>query len=219
MIRATLFVVSAVIAAALMLVGFASTAHASTTATATSSLGGPSYQVSNAVDGNITTGWQSEGVFDDTTRDPSPAITFTFDQLVPVLSMDVWNLGSSGGRGIYQADVLASTDGTNFTTDLGVKTFNIGAPDIFSSGTPTDQLILLGVSQAKAIRFNILQNWFGHSGYVNGDFDPYTGTNEGIFVNTSIVGVNEVVFNTPEPASLGLLGIGGLMLLKRRRRQ
>jgi hypothetical protein len=136
-------------------------------------------------------------------------IDFTFDRSYNVTDIWVWNgnqLNHGGSRGIDTMDILVTTDGSNY--DLVHNDVSVArAPDpINQAGIP-----------------------IGPHDYAG------AGTNE-YSVNRAVVGVritdithfadsdgccdnfSSIRFNiVPEPATLGLLSAGALMLLKRRR--
>ena len=159
--------------------------------------------------------WDTPGIT-DTDADRSPWVAFYFGNAYTLNEMMIWNYqrGYSSGRGVCDTIVLVSTDtgddwlNYTFTALPGVYRFD-QAPD-----APVMQTIDLGGVPATAVKFQILSNW---AGIVFGPEVP----SEGQYSNSTIAGLSKVAFDgtpVPEPATMTLLALGGLALLRRGRR-
>jgi len=175
------------------------------TASASSHLGGN--VAANALDGNPTTVWSSEGYsIDEGGDDPAPWIAFLFDDMYSMEEMHVWltNLGwDSDMRCIKDVDVYASTDGTTFPTLVGNYTFDYNA---------TDQVISLGNVPAQALQFVVKTNQWGAVFPLAARSDWHHVQDLAYLADVQFYGVA-----IPEPTTLGLLAIGSLGLLRRRK--
>ena len=151
--------------------------------------------------------WLSNGTFGGGTDplpvnpgDPTPFITFDLEGNFDLNSVTIWNYNgvNETARGSNEVEILiASSEGGAFTS-LG-NFFLTEAPgvDNVNFGQTIDLSIIAGTDNARLVRFNVLSNH-------NGD--------------NNFVGLSEVRFDgVPEPGSLALLGLGGLMVLRRRR--
>jgi hypothetical protein len=126
---------------------------------------------------------------------------FNFTNNTPLDEIVIWNAGDSEGdwalnRGMKAATITCSTG----TDTSGTGTF-LWSGDLTKCTWPTggqpytDDLTFTKVANVKAVKIAYTSNW-GHD----------------------YVGLSEVRF-APEPATLALLGLGGLGLLLRRKRK
>lgn len=138
---------------------------------------------------------------------PAPVMTFTL-AAAPVMvdGFRLWNyneqnqFGDFTARSIRNATVSASTDNVNFTPLVNPVTNTTTFTFTEAPGTTTygGEFYFLPQTTAQYIRFNVIDN-HGTEGYT---------------------GISEIRFNAvPEPTALGLLALGGLGLLARRRRR
>jgi len=114
------------------------------------------------------------------------------------VTVSFWARGSAGAGGVHFAELFSELDGggTSKTEILG------GGPLFPASATEWEKFEFTTTLGPDV------------SGGVTVQFNAATGANAGSF---SVLEIDNVVV-TPEPASLGLLGLGGLGLLTRRRR-
>lgn len=132
--------------------------------------------------------------------DTNPQITWDLGAVYDVDSMRIWNYNENSGnpgvytlRGIDTTDVYVSSNGVDYTK-LGNITLN-QAPG--SATVDFSQIVPVNAT-ARYVRFTNITDFPG----ADNDF----------------VGLSEIQFNSvPEPASLGLLAIGAMGLLARRR--
>jgi len=173
---------------------------------------------------NSATQWMSSGFRwvdrDDhdkgTTGDNSPWIAFYFDDLYVLDHMNVRNFTESdGGRGIKLVNIWVSVTGND---DDWTPAF--AEPVVFTSGvyqdwsndgkwTPYDpQTVNFNGVEAMAVKFEILSNIYSNN-FKTPEDD----------VNATIAGVGGVQFfgtPVPEPATMTLLALGGLAMLRRK---
>ena len=141
------------------------------------------------------TGWLTENA-----ETVSPWAIFVFSSQEPVVAeFAVWNSNWGGypSRGVQDLYIYTSPDktGDTWTQQGGTWTF-AQAP---ASGNTTGESFVLSSSwtNVRRVKFDVESSYGG----------------------CNFVGVNEVRFYTPEPATLALLGLGGLgMLLSRKRK-
>ena len=189
------------------------------------------FQPVNATDGTTTmwtaTEWMSAGnTHDGGPTDSHPAITFYFDGLYLLDHVVVTNYyGEDGGRGARNINILVSTNGIDFTSIFDQanpyttlarsmnQDWSPGQNGKWVQAPPTIFDFDEGV-WAVAVRFEILSNYFGvqfgddcHTETTNGRSATITGLTNAAFYGTKI----------PEPATMTLLALGGLALLRRRR--
>jgi hypothetical protein len=135
--------------------------------------------------------------------DPDPAVTFDLGALYTIESFQVWNYNEFGGgsdlssRGVDAVTVEYGTTSALGSTVSGVDSFSQAPASDSYTGEVFDSFEPFN---ARHIRF---------------DVDSNHGS------GASFYGLSEVQFNgtlVPEPASLALMGLGGLMLLPQRRR-
>lgn len=140
-------------------------------------------------------------------------ITFDLGQTYTLEGMHVWNLnhGSSGGRttssGVKDLNVEFSTDGSTFS---GAEAFTLTeAPN--STAYTGESRDFASLVTARYVRFDV-QTTFENDGSTTKDGDPQT-----VEVSNR-AGLSEVRFLAiPEPATTALVGLGGVILLYRRR--
>ena len=141
--------------------------------------------------------WMSDGAIDPTPADTW--VTFDLGAQYELTGMRIWNgnvqANGETTRGVSEMYVLVSADGVNYTQVGGL--YNLTQASGLSTylGEEYD-LIASGIQYVK---FDI-QNTFR---YASGG-DQYTALSEVRFI--------------PEPATLSLLALGGLALLKRKQR-
>ena len=134
-------------------------------------------------------------------------ITFDLGAEYDLASVSIWNFnrdaGEQGGSddytnlGIKQMDVLVSSDNTNWTTALTDQTLT----EASGLSTYAGEVVTLSVTGVRYVKFD-----------VDTIFNSSPGGPQ--------VGLSEVRFTAvPEPATMSLLGIGGLLALVRRRRK
>jgi len=167
------------------------------------------------VDGNLESDWRTN--FYDT----APVITFYFDQVYTLECMEVWNYWNAEygrcGDGIKDVKIYISTDGITFDeTPLGITQFARSGPSNNIHSWAYDQVSSewfdLGVD-AMAVKFVSESNYWGS---VTGP-----GKTRDDLIADGMTGLNEVTFfgrPVPEPATMSLLAMGGLALLRRKRR-
>ena len=140
-------------------------------------------------------------------------ITFDLGSVHSLEGMHIWNLNGGGaGRstssGVENLNVEFSTDGSIFS---GAEAFTLNEAPGAATYTGESHDFASTVS-ARFVRFDV-QTTFENNGSIVKDGDPET-----VEVSNR-AGLSEVRFLAiPEPASAALLGLGGLMLLPRRRR-
>jgi len=170
-----------------------------------------------AVDGNRNNGWLTSGnALYESALDDTPWISFTFDQVYAIDHLVIWNYYSDeNGRGIRFAEILVST--ADIPTDdsfisLGVKEFGLRGV-LYRPDEEMSHLVDLGGAEAKTIKFLILENWFGTVFRQGLSYENW-------FPNRSCAALSEVEFHlvqVPEPATMSLLALGGLALLRRKK--
>ena len=172
---------------------------------------------SKLLDGSGMSGFASEWADDDPAnmwladRGNIVGQTVTFDLCgeYELRAARVWNYNEAGGstpfinRGVELMDIALSLDGLDFFTLEGP----VGGHFYLNQAPGTDNyidadMLDLGGGWARYVRFTVVD---------------YYGTTPG----SDYVGLSEVRFygTVPEPATLSLLALGGLGLLRRRRRR
>lgn len=168
----------------------------------------PETHAANAWGDNIN--WMTDDVPSD---DPDPWIALDFSEVVPLGEMKVWNFNAESGRtnrGVGLADIYVST-----RDDVGIHN-EVGDDPDFS-----DNAVWTLLKQAQAF-----SEAPGDSGYnIPDELDlggiearwlalDITENLGGAFVGLSEIQVFED--RIPEPATVGLLALGALGLLRRR---
>lgn len=95
-------------------------------------------------------------------------------------------------------------DWTEYSTDTGM-TFQSNALGVIGASTLSELITAAGSQEIEMISVHTDSGWNGFDGYIDGLEIALTNGN-----------VGQVNF-VPEPASLGLMGLGGLAMLKRRK--
>jgi len=175
--------------------------------------------------------------------DYAPTLTFKFDDQYAIGGMTIVNygVGTAGDiakRGVYKMDIYVQYEENGeftlfqedcklresfYTNDLGSKSWSV----------EEEEILFDRVVEIWGARLVIKENQNhacypdgGNSG-IFGDWIPAAG-NWDTYVetynnqNNTYVGLNSVTFNiasVPEPATMSLLALGGLALLRRGRRQ
>lgn len=131
---------------------------------------------------------------------------FEFDQAYYIDSMKIWNYNSAGEPegGIKNCTIEYSTDGSNWTTLTSTTLAMAPGTADYAAGNTID----FGDVMAKYVVLTAATGADGHYGLF---YDEGT---------SPIYGLSEVQFEEgiPEPATIVLLGLGGLTLIRRRKR-
>jgi hypothetical protein len=131
--------------------------------------------------------------------------------------------GSFDIESIYLWNYAANSD----NSDRGIKTFDISfSTDGGSSYSTAESASSLGISDFNE---DVIGGFFGNEGYNSVQQRDFTSAQSGVtnirFSNLTtnggnLAGLEEIRFGAvPEPASLALMGLGGLMLIGGRRRR
>jgi len=176
--------------------------------------------------------------------DGTPSLTFLFNEKQILDSVEITNLTTGAQYGVAKLDVyvMYAADGefVKFGDTVSFKK-NQGAddPNIWTVDLNSPDIINFGGVAIYGVEFRITQNQCYLTGY-EGGYGGYQGGNLGIFwvdygddalgfcrnssaydvYASSTVGLNYIQFNVsdvPEPATMSLLALGGLALLRRKR--
>ena len=135
-----------------------------------------------------------------------------------VVDIRLWNYGGCCGRGMNTATVEANVDGTFETLFLGQLVEGLGEDSVGTllSDTPADQTTGLGGQAWTAPSGPVSSIVFTAGDAPGGPLSDGTAydTNHG---GSGNIGLSEIRFVVPEPATIGLLTLGGLAMLRRRR--
>lgn len=155
------------------------------------------------------------------TSDLDPTITFDLGEVHNQLDViQVWNYNENSGnpnlftqRGVNETRILISEDGVGYTALINPDT----ATDVWTldkadgnNSVDFSQLIELGLTgvDVRYVQFDII------SSHTGDNFDTNTIVAEG-YTGLSEVRIYGSVI--PEPSSLALIGLGGLLIARRRR--
>jgi hypothetical protein len=137
-------------------------------------------------------------------------VRFGFDQPYYITTMDVWNFngGNDQSRGWQSVDIHYTVDGTNWlllntpgTELLFHKEPTPGAPAGITDVITFNKTVL-GIVMTEYSNFDNTGSYVEGTGVVN------TGG--------GYSGMSEIQFNTPEPATMALLGLGALVLRRKK---
>ena len=150
----------------------------------------------NATAGTHTSAWDPNN-WQTGSGEADEWITFDLGAAYDLESVSIWNFNRGGytNLGIAQMDVLVSSDNTNWTTVLTDQTLTQAS----GLNTYAGEVVTLSATGVRYVKFD-----------VDTIFNSSPGGPQ--------VGLSEVRF-VPEPATMSLLGIGGLLALVRRRRK
>ncbi len=155
--------------------------------------------------------WLSEGVgFGQPGDDSDPELVFDLGSVASVVSARIWNYNEANftNRGVQDLEILGSADGVDFTS-LG--TFTLAeAPGV--DGVDYSEWLAINAAGVRFLKFDVLSN---HNGSTYDPQNPLIGGDNGF------VGLSEVRFYVPEPATIALFALGAVALvpIARRRRR
>jgi len=139
-------------------------------------------------------------------------IEYSFDQVYPLAQMDIWAYNENANyywASMTVKDVMieiSTTGGTDPSEWTTVTAMTLGHSAFETEGIPVTNSIDFGGADAKYVVITL----------INGSEGTYTKGNTG--VDSPDFGLSEVrFFAVPEPATMTLLGLAGLLGLKRRR--
>jgi len=174
----------------------------------------------NLLDESLTTNWMSEGyTTGEGGTDRTPWLIYNFDDVYTVDSITLYNFyGGESVRGVRAVDVYVSLDGTfdaSAMTSTPLFSFELqmnGTAWVDPPVLPYPQTFEFpDGTQALSVMLVFRSNWFGYT------FEPDAPPTE--WANISTTGLSRVNFTAvPEPATMTLLALGGLALLRRGRR-
>jgi len=178
--------------------------------TASSSYGAT--PVENLLNPNLNNNWNHGGnAANEGPKDDTPWVLFTFDEAYDIAGVSIWNYGNQNtGRGARHVSIFTSTDNVNFTL---VDTIEVerAAPEWWTVTPDEQQFFFDEAVTAKYVKFVFLDNWYGTEFYQGTSF-------ENGWMGQSAVAMTRVDFQQiPEPATMSLLALGGLALLRRRK--
>jgi len=132
------------------------------------------------------------------------SITFDLEANYDLNDVTVWNFNEPGrtGRGAKAVEILIASSVGGAYTSLGTFEFSRAPGTVSNFGQVIDLTSYTAADDARLVRFAISTNWVPEGG------------------DAKHTGLAEVRFDAvPEPATMSLLGIGGLLALVRRRRK
>ena len=139
------------------------------------------------------------------TNDTDPNwLRYDFDAVYPIANARIWNYnGEIPGRGLNQVIVEYTANGSDWSKlagpgEEGAQTF----PEASGEGDYTGFILDFGGVEASSVVFTVLRN------------EAFVKNHS----SSGNIGLSEVRFNiVPEPATMGLIALGGLALLRRKR--
>jgi len=162
----------------------------------------------NICDNNIATEWATKSTATDGYYFHGglvPELTVDLGSTYSLSGLAYWGYGNSGNNA-KSLTLAFSTDGATYGSSVVYTPAAPLAPGSEARENVYQQNGSFGAVDARYVRITVTDNWFQG---ICANSEPCTGGDR--------VGFSEIAFVVPEPASLGLLAIGGLFVLRRRR--